>query len=243
MLEQQIDKLRTILTDEELQHYAGDSFWKLIQTVITADPFAAISSGKDIKDLVFHLPAVLFWDKMKRYLLGTFLDYEDQVKMASKFNNDNKKYNEFVKRQIQLINQIDDDYKVDYFAALTRSFLLTDLEEDLFFKLSKYIMICTPSELKFLKDLPYNYQGNNNAMVSSLYQYGLFTQTENNGIISYIMSDFCIALKQNGLNFDDGVEGTMIESYKEVAPLSIVEPVTIGSFESSDHQMFMVKKE
>lgn len=52
--------------------------------------------------------------------------------MAAKFNDDNKKYNKFVKRLIHLLDQLDDDQKVDYFAALTRAFLLTDLDKYLF---------------------------------------------------------------------------------------------------------------
>ena len=90
---------------------------------------------------------------MKRYLTGTFYSYGDQVKMAAKFNDDNKKYNKFVKRLIHLLDQLDDDQKVDYFAALTRAFLLTDLDKYLFFKLSKYLEMCIPC-LLYTSPLP-----------------------------------------------------------------------------------------
>lgn len=99
MLERQINSLRTILSDEDLQQYAGDGFWNLIQAVVLSDPFAGIYAGKDIKELIFHIPTILFWDKMKRYLLGTFSCFEDQVKMAQKFCHNDDRYNNFVKNK------------------------------------------------------------------------------------------------------------------------------------------------
>ena len=133
MLDNQITALKTILSDEDLQQYSGEGFWNLIQAVVLSDPFTGTLALNNIRELIFHIPTILFWDKMKRYLLGTFSCFEDQVRMAEKFNNDNNSYTAFVKKQIHLINEIDDDQKVDYFAALTRCFLLTQLEEGLFF--------------------------------------------------------------------------------------------------------------
>ena len=159
MLENQISTLRRILSDEDLQHYAGDCFWNLIQMVTFSDPFAGIAAGKDMKELIFHIPTILFWDKMKRYLSGTFSCFDDQAKMTEKFNKDSNKYNDFVKKQIHLINEIDDDKKVDYFASLTRCFLLTAMDETLFFKLSKFLITCTPEELQFIADIDFEYCG------------------------------------------------------------------------------------
>lgn len=50
--------------------------------------------------------------KMQRHMFGTFRDYVEQVKMAGKFSEDNKDCERFVKRQIHLINEIDDDKKL-----------------------------------------------------------------------------------------------------------------------------------
>ena len=52
--------------------------------------------------------------------VGTFRNYAEQVKMAGKFNEENMDYEKFVKRQIHLINEINDDKKVDYFAQVAR---------------------------------------------------------------------------------------------------------------------------
>ena len=232
MLENQIDTFRSICSNEDLQQYTGDAFWDLIQAVIFSDPLSGITTVKNIKDLIFHLPTVLFWDKMRRYLMGTFYCFQDQVKMAEKFNNDNSKYNNFVKKQIHLINAIDDDQKIDYFAALTRCFLLTNLEQNLFFKLSKFIVNCTPEELHFLSNIPFNYQSENTVFVSTLYQYGLFVQKATQNNVTYILSDFGKALKQNSLNFDCGLNGSLrITSYNEITQLNIAEPTTADDIE------------
>lgn len=45
---------------------------------------------------------------------------------------------------MNLINEINDDQKIDYFAALTRSFLYTGMDEVLYLKLAKFLTLCTP---------------------------------------------------------------------------------------------------
>lgn len=235
MLDNQIYALTTIIKDKDLRNYAGDAFWGLVQTVVTADPFAAMSTIKDIKEIVFHVPTILFWDKMKRYLFGTFYNFEEQVKMAEKFNYDNKEYNIFVKKQIHLINGLDDDMKIDYFASLTRCFLMTNLNQELFFKLAKFLSTCTVAELEFIKSKPMDFKSENTAMISILYQSGLFSQEEKeNGGAKYVFSDFAKALKQNCLNFNEGIGAQeRYCAYEQLEPLSIAEPATWEDIENA----------
>ena len=230
MLDKQISTLTTILSNEEIQSYADEGFWSLIQAVVTSDPFAGLSGVRNIKDIIFHMPTLLFWNKMKRFLLGTFYTLEDQVKMAAKFDHDNQKYSEFVKRQIYLINELDDEQKVDYYANLTRCFLLTELTQELYFKLAKHISMCTPFELDYLASIPKDYQNeNSSAMISSLYQYGLFSQQETaTGSFIYVLSDFGKALKDNSLNFNEGHHSARrLSSYDDITP-SDPEPISVG---------------
>ena len=147
MIEKQIAALTTILKDRDIHEYAGDAFLNIVKAVSLGDVGALLDSSVDIKNLLFHTPTILFWDKMQRYMFGTFRDYTEQVKMAGKFNEDNKDYEKFVKRQIYLINEINDDKKVDYFAQLTRCYLLTEMENALYYKLAKFLVMCTPEEL------------------------------------------------------------------------------------------------
>lgn len=118
--------------------------------------------------------------------------------------------------------------KINYFAALTRCLLITDLTESLYFKLCKFLSICTPGELMFLKTCEYDFKGENNAIISALFQYGLFTQIEEDetGETFYILSDFAKALKQNWINFNDELhEKSRLISYEQLAPLNIAESI------------------
>ena len=228
MIEKQIAALTTILKDRDIHEYAGDAFLNIVKAVSLGDVGALLDSSVDIKNLLFHTPTILFWDKMQRYMFGTFRDYTEQVKMAGKFNEDNKDYEKFVKRQIYLINEINDDKKVDYFAQLTRCYLLTEMENALYYKLAKFLVMCTPEELDYIASFGYEETTNLTVMVSSLYQYGLFEQQEKqHGGVDYLLSRFAKALKYNSLNFNEGISGrNRIVSYSQIAPLSISEPMT-----------------
>ena len=148
--------------------------------------------------------------------------------MAEKFCLDNGDYEKFVKKQIHLINEINDDKKVNFFAQLTRCYLLTDMEDALYYKLARFLTMCTPEELEYIALFDYEEKTALTAMVSSLYQYGLFDQQEKeHGGVDYVLSGFAKALKSNSLNFDEGMSGrTRIVSYSQIAPLSIAEPAT-----------------
>ena len=118
-----------------------------------------------------------------------------------------------------MVDKIDEDEKIDYFSILTRAFLLTELQKDMYFKLAKIITMCTSFELEYLKKLPLHFKSENNTWISSLQLYGLFTHKENDSKI-YILSDFGKALKQNSLNFNDGFkEVPQITGYNQVRPL------------------------
>lgn len=87
---------------------------------------------------------------------------------------------------------------------MTRCFLLTDLQPELFFKLSKFIVMCTPKELEYLEGTAELEILPNSAMVLALCQYGLLVKRD---MLSdeYVLSDFARALKENSLNFNEGV--------------------------------------
>lgn len=228
MLDKQVEVLVAILKDKDIRAYSGDAFWNIVKAVVLGDVGALLDATDDLKNIIFHTPTVLFWDKMQRYLFGTFRDYEDQVEMSRKFTRDNSDYEVFVKKQIHLINEMNDDLKIDYFATLTRCYLLTDMEDALYYKLARFINICTPEELEYIKAFDYNRKTKINAIISSLYQYGLFDQAEReHGGVDYVLSGFAKALKDNSLNFDEGLNGrTRILSYNQIPPLNIAEPAT-----------------
>ena len=239
MFDKQVTALTAILKDRDIRKYAGDAFWNIIKAVVLSnvgvlDVDALLDAKDDLKNILFHTPTVLFWDKMQRYLFGTFKDYSDQVKMSGKFTKDNTDYEAFVKKQIYMINEMNDDRKIDYFAMLTRCYLLTDMESALYYKLAHFINICTPEELEYIKAFDYNRKSDINAVISSLYRYGLFDQAEKeHGGVDYVLSGFAKALKGNSLNFDEQLNGKdRILSYDQIPPLNIAEPAT---FEDLDN--------
>ena len=72
MLENQVNALVTILKDKDIQDYAGGAFWNLINAVLFKDKEAGVEGIANVKELIFNMPTALFWDKMERYLFGTF---------------------------------------------------------------------------------------------------------------------------------------------------------------------------
>lgn len=231
MFDDQLHALVTILKDEDVQQYAGESFYNLIKAVVFCDAGAGVDAIKNVKDLLFHMPTVLFWDKMKRFIYGTFRDYEDQVKFAAKFENDNKKYYEFVKKQIALVDSIDEDEKIDYFAQLTRCYLLCEIDNALYFKLIHLIKNCTVDELKYIETRNVDDQSDSNLWVSVLSLQGLFVQKQDDDRNTfYILSDIGKCLKSCCLNFDEGLLA-INKKYDELEALPQMEPMSLRAIE------------
>ncbi len=218
-----IDKAKNLirfLSNKSIKDMASDDLKITIAACISGDPVGkAEAIKKTITDIV-HFPTYMFWDKMERFLRGTFHDFDDQIKMASRFDPETDDYAKFTVNLVSILNQIDIDEKVDYYANLARAFLQECLDKELFFKLSKYLLQCTMDELSFLQRAELNYTSTNSMMVSALFQYGLMEQTESiNGERRYKLSDFAKALKQNSLNFYNDLSGTQrISSYKDMKP-------------------------
>lgn len=227
MLDKQFEEIAILLESEDLKKYSGDAFWDFIQAIVSKDPFLGISSMENIKNLICHMPTVIFWDKMRRFLFGTYKNFSEQVTMAEKFNRDNDKYREFIKKLIYLINEMDEDVKVDYYASLTRCLLLQGIENHLYFRLAKFLVQCTSYELEFIKNCNDDIKLENTAMVSILYQYGLFEQKENNDAAKkvYSLSSFGKALKSCCLNFEEDSRQNYF-SYNLLEPLDITETAT-----------------
>lgn len=148
--------------------------------------------------------------------------------MATKFNYDNKEYAQFVKKQLNIINDLEDDVKVDYYAALTRCMLLTDLECDLYFKLVQMLRQCTTDELEYIKQCPVDIRAENTAMISILILSGLFCQGgEGNGKATYVLTDLAKALKRCCLNFnDESLKIPYYSGYNTLDAIPQMEPIT-----------------
>lgn len=228
MLEKQIQALGTVMKSPESRSLALDGSLSLMKFVLFEDYGAGVDLAKAAATFLFHTPTMLYWDKMWRYMCAVYKVPADHIKLAEKFNDDNPKYEAFVKKQMNLINQLNDDQKIDYFACLTRSYIYTGLEENLYLKLARFLTECTPGELQFLADVRYDERLDNTMMAASLYQYGLLMlEEQTDGKSKYILSDFGKSLKQNSLNFDEGIQGQVrLKSYNLLTPARLPEYMT-----------------
>lgn len=216
--------LPVIMQSEKLNEILKNGALELASTVFGVP----VILGKIVKDVVVGISDILFWDKMTRFLKRALLDYDSQTKLASRFNNNNNAYKKYAKRLIHIINSVNDDQKIEYIADLTRCLLLCQLDFNLYYKLINFISVCTPEELEYIRKYDYNARSSLNLGISILYQYGLFAQVvDDGGIAKYTLSSFGKALKQNSLNFNDGLnEQERYTSYDQMEALSIPEPIS-----------------
>lgn len=237
-IEEQVDILAETIQKKELQEYIHGEFLSLIQAVIFKKKQVAVEMGLDAMQILFHMPTAMFWAKMERYLRGSFLSFEDQIKFSMKFSEDNENYKNFVKKQINLINNIEADSKVDYLANLTRCFFLFDMDVPLYFRLARIIENCTSEELDFLRDVKLDAMMENNAMVSMLIIQGIIVQTQNeNDNTRYMISSFGELLKKCSLNFEsEGWDFDGSLRYKEINGIPQIEPISIEDVDMLNRQ-------
>ena len=140
------------------------------------DIFKPLSIACDVKEFIFTIPNQIFFNKMKRFLSESYceLDLHIRVRFAQKFSEDD--YTNYVKRQIELINSINDENKIDYLANLTRACILGFIDTNVYFKLSNIINQTTIEELKYLSKYIDKEIEDNNAYIYSLQQIGLVKQ-------------------------------------------------------------------
>lgn len=201
--EQICENFKTIIKNKEIREFSGDAFWDFVQALFTGDVFSGLSSIKNVKDMFFHVPTVLFWNKMQRFLLGTYKSLDEQVKMAGRFYDDERKYKEFVLQMFETVDKLDFEIKLDYYANLTRSYLLELIDENLFYALRRVIMDCTNYELKFICNTRESQRLNYDMMIFSLNRMGLVEQQSDNNSNFYFLTDLASRLKEYALSGDE----------------------------------------
>lgn len=195
------ESLATLIKSDDIRNYAKNGVMDLIQAIFSGDVFQGLSAIKNFNDLIFNIPNILFWEKMQKFLLNTFSDYdfEDQIKMIAKFEESYCKYSEFVKTQIHIIDKINDDKKIEYCAKLTRSLLLNNIDLTLYYKLIQIMDTCTVDELEFLKSnklerIEYNIR------IYYLSTLGLVRQEQEDANVYFVLTSLAKALREYGLS-------------------------------------------
>lgn len=176
MLNEFVSNVATVIKDKDIQSLAVEGAENLFIGIATKDTTSFSTVAKDIREIVLSIPNVIFADKMYRFLTKAFSDYEQQVMFASKFEKDAPKYNDTVKKIVQIIDKIDFDEKIDWFANLTRAVCLGCIDVDKYIKLSTVISILTVDDLKALKYYYGKKDEKENPTLSNYYSYGLTTK-------------------------------------------------------------------
>jgi len=225
--EEQIAIIANVIKEYDMAEFASDDMQKLIRTILFKNPEATIDVGLKLCVGMMQLPTAMFWEKIKRFLKGTFSTYDEQVKFAAKFSEDNVQYRKYIKQLINIISWIESDEKIDYFANLTRCFFLFDMDIPLYFRLASFFNSCTSDELAFVKNIEYGEWIENNAIVSMLKTQGIIMQKQDEKKDTHlVLSPFGVLLKKCSLNFDEN-DSTIDDKlvYEEVACIPDIEPV------------------
>lgn len=218
------ESLSKLIKSDDIRNYAKNGVMDLIQAIFKGDVFQGLSAIKNFNDLIFNIPSILFWEKMQKFLLNTFGDYdfEDQIKMIGKFEKSYCEYSEFVKTQMHIIDKINDDKKIEYCAKLTRSLLLNNIDLTSYYKLIQIMDTCTVDELEFLKSnklerIEYNIR------IYFLSTLGLVKQEQEDADIYFVLTPLAKVLREYGLS--DNLKNISIK-YTDIDPPALSRAMT-----------------
>lgn len=172
MFENEIVNRFVDLTTKDNMDIVKDNFIEFIITSMK-DIFTPLQVANNAKECLLSIPNRIYFSYMKRFLKKSYCmyDLETRVRFSKKFSDDG--YKKYIKRQIELINSINDEDKIDYIANLTRAHIMGFIDNDVYFKLANIICQATSDELNYLAtniDKPIR---SNNAYIFSLQQLGL----------------------------------------------------------------------
>ena len=206
MLEKITSGLTTIINDYDVREISKKSVLDFANMVVNNDTISLVEFIDDTRKLLWQIPNAVFWDKMYSFMIGTYSDYECQVKMCEKFQVDNKKAREFIKKQIQIIEKLDFDCKVLWFSNLTRAFLLEFINEQEYFKLSFALRMISAEDIEYIKSLVDVKDVSENSVLNLFYQHSLVNKHTPNtcGSISseYNISELGAKFVKYGIDFN-----------------------------------------
>ena len=206
MLENVTNGIVAIINDYDIREIGKKSVLDFANFVVNKDHVSLVETIDDTRKFLWQIPNAIFWDKMYRFMIGTYSDYECQVKMCEKFQVDNKKAKEFIKKQIQIIEKLDFDCKVIWFSNLTRAFLLEFINEQEYFKLSFALRMISAEDIEYIKSLVDVKDVNENSVLNLFYQHSLVNKHTPNtcGSISseYNISELGAKFVKYGIDFN-----------------------------------------
>ncbi|MBQ2931750.1 MAG: hypothetical protein IJE62_02765 [Clostridia bacterium] len=207
MMKDLISNVGIVIKDKNIQELATENTVNFVYGLLTGDKTVIPSIIKNTSELVYSVPNIIFCDKMYSFLTKAFSDYEMQVKFAARFEKDNARYNETVKKIVQIVEKIDFDEKIDWFANLTRSVCLELIDIEAYLHYSTAITMLSVDELKNLKTIYGQTELPETPTLSNYFTYSLteriFRVKYGVMIPQYTISKQGIELIKYGIEFDN----------------------------------------
>lgn len=142
-----IDDFKLVTESKEIKN-ESKSFLENVIKAATGDGFAAKDAFKFIVSSPFFIREALFWEKFTKYLNGVFLEKDDIRKLSAIFA-DNKEKDDYARRIIKVIDDLDSISKVKYVINLTRALLMEHIEK------TEYYRLCNALRNTFEEDIQY----------------------------------------------------------------------------------------
>lgn len=178
-------------------------------------PFKDIFSGKDIDfesmmsnaiiliKKCTEIPNKIFYNKLYSVLYYMSVNLKERVKLSGKIL---EKVGSDVKKQQQFltwVNSITDLRKIKYYANAFRCYLIFNITDELLFKIINLIERLTSFDLDYIASFGYDKTKPLDVKMSYLVGDYIFEQINNS--YSYRLTGFGKMIKQNCLNYDDGI--------------------------------------
>lgn len=201
------EDVKLIVSSTEFTNYRTEIFENIINA-LTGDLIAFKKATELFIKSPMFIRECLFWDKFTMFLEGTFRDGDDKIKLSAVFA-DNQEKEEYARRILSIIDNIDTKSKVRYISNLTRALLLDLINRADYYRLCNAIRNTLEEDLMFLNSNVGKKLVKSNIHIDFLKQNGLMVQTLISSTSSgeaydkeeYVFTPYAKMLDQFGLEY------------------------------------------
>lgn len=195
------EKVQAILDSSEFTGGIAN-FTKNVISAATGDIVAASEALKFIEKGPMFIRECLFWEKFTVFMDGVFLEDNDVRKLSEIFA-EKEEQEEYARRIVKVIDDIDIRIKINYLINLTRALLAGLIVKTDYYRLINVVRNTLEEDLKYLSDKIGKKSLKANIHFEFLKQNGLAIQP----IISddneeYIFTSLAYMLDKYGLNYN-----------------------------------------
>lgn len=176
MLNEFSSNVAAVIKNRDIHELIADGAGNLLIGLLTKDLTVIPSIAQDAVKIALSVPNIIFADKLYRFFEKGFPNNKQKAKFVERLEKDNHKYEETVKIILQIIDKIDFNEKIDWFAYLTISFSSGCIDRDKYIKLSTAISMLMVDDLNALKQYYGKTNVPENSTLSNYYAYGLTTK-------------------------------------------------------------------